>query len=148
MLKFTELESLKFEAIHKALEDHGGQITATLKSLLSSEDRALKRLPWSYEYLESVMETDAYREWRATMRKIMMNHAEHSATVLVANTTGLNDQARASVAVNILKGNTDKAMQKALRGKKKDGSMKDPAADPANFSETAALLGADDDDDN
>ena len=143
---FTEAEAMKFEALHMALENANGNISEAILELRKNREKHISGMPWGYPYIESIMSSPAYTEWRTVMQKILLNHAQHSALVRVANTRDLNDQARAQVAVAMLKGEPDKASRAAMRGKRKQPVPNiDPAENPANHSETADLLSADED---
>lgn len=145
-MAFTEAEAMKYEAVHMALENANGNISEAILELRKNRNKHISGMPWGYPYIESLMSCAEYAEWRAVMQKILLNHAQHSALVRVANTRDLNDQARAAVAVAMLKGEPDKASRAAMRGKRKMPAPNvDPADDPANHSETADMLAVEDD---
>lgn len=119
----TTSDVIKFEALHSALTESRGYISKAIELLNSNP--LTKGMDWTYEVLEKIMESQEYLKWKASAKTILMNHADVEAVRRVAYSDELSDQARATIAVALIKGDTGKARKVAAR------SQSDRAVDDA-----------------
>ena len=125
-----------FEAVHQALQDAKGLISVALADL-----EKVTKDEWTYDRLENMLEDPTYKEWKRAARNIFLDHAEVDSIRRIANTEGLTDQARAGIMIALLKGEHQKGLNLALRGRKKVERTDD---DEEVYSPTTALFDADD----
>lgn len=122
-----------FEQVHQALQDAKGLISVALADL-----GKMTKDVWTYERLEAMLEDPAYIEWKRAARSIFLDHAEVDSIRRIANTEGLTDQARAGIMIALLKGEHQKGLNLALKGRAKDAAKTDDGDE--EFSPTAQAL--------
>lgn len=145
----TDAQARMYEVMHEKISEAKGQMSLACKLLKKSSESEVKAYPWSLKFIYDIMESESYLAWTQLNRKLLMAHAEQDALIRVAHNEGMDDRARAAIAVHVLKGSMDKATNRALRSNKgANGGVagRNGAPGDDDYSETASLLAEEDDD--
>jgi hypothetical protein len=136
---YDETDAERFEQIHVILQGHVSSIAGAIVEMRKSMHPLLRGVPWSFSYLEEMMETEAYRQWRTDYINFMKCHAEVEAYRILANPAILNQQVMANLAVAVSRNNLAKAKE-YIDAKRAAGALKVNEGEDEP-SAVAALLG-------
>lgn len=138
---YDDKDAALYESIHRAMEDNPRSIQETVEAMRRDQNPIMRGHPWSFSYIEELMESEAYRQWRTDYTNFLRNNAEVQAWRFMANPQPLQQQVAANMAVSITRNDLAKARH-YVDPKKAAGILRSADGDD-EASETGALIGVD-----